>query len=193
VEISESFVKQDLVETHMQLARTYEESGLTTDAVSEAHTVLNLAPWSREATAAREMVARLEGRPATEVHQRIFGLMELGKTYFAEHRIEPAILQYEKVLLVNPEHAIACKNLAFLNLQAGRLDVAYEQARRALQLEPDFQEAMMIKGHIEARNRRFRDSYDTYKRLGEIAREGSPIRQYAVTLAQKMRRFIELE
>jgi tetratricopeptide (TPR) repeat protein len=92
-----------------------------------------------------------------------------------------------------PQHPIAYKDLAFLNLKAGRLDVAYDQVKRALELEPEYQEALLIKGHIEARYRRFRASYDTYKRLSELAREGTAIRQYAVGLTQKMRRFIELE
>ncbi|MBI4859348.1 MAG: tetratricopeptide repeat protein [Candidatus Riflebacteria bacterium] len=190
---AETLVKQDLVETHLRVARLYEQYGLFKDAVSEGQTVVNLAPWSKEATEARELVTRLEKKEDADVHHRIYGLFKLGQLFFSERQIEPAILQYEKVLVLNPGHPIAYKNLAFLNLKAGKLDVAYEQARRALEIESGFPEAMMIKGHIEARMRRFRDAYDTFRRLMETSREGTPIHQYASGLSRKMRRFIDLE
>lgn len=190
---AETLVKQDLVEVHLRLARLYEQHDLFKDAASEGQTVINLAPWSKEAIDARDLVSRLEGKPEADTASRIFGLLKLGAQFYAEHQIEPAILQYEKVLVLNKNHPIAFKNLAFLNLRAGRLDVAYEQAKKALEIEPAFLEALLIKGHIEARQRRFRDSYDTFRKLGELARDGTPIRQYAQGLAQKMHRFIELE
>jgi tetratricopeptide (TPR) repeat protein len=193
VRVSESLLKQDLVEQHLRMAHLYEQHGLWHDAVSEGQTVINLAPWSKEAGEARDVVARLGKKEEAEPAQRVYGLLKLGEKFYAEHQIEPAILQYEKVLVVAPQHPIAFKNLAFLNVRAGRLDVAYDQIKKCLELEPDFQEALLIKGHIEARHRRFRASYDTFKRLAELAREGTPMRQYASGLMQKMRRFVELE
>lgn len=191
--VSESLVKQDLVERHARMAKLYDDNGLIKDAVAAAQTVITLAPWSREATVCRELMTRLEGKEDTDVHARIAGLLRLGQSLHAEHEIEPALLQYEKVLLLNPKHPIAFKALAFLNVRLGKLDVAYDQVQKALALEPGFPEALMIKGHIEARQRRFKESYDTYRRLGELAREGTPLRQYALGMSQKMRRFIELE
>jgi tetratricopeptide (TPR) repeat protein len=192
-EVHASLVKQDLLEQHLKMALAYEQAGLFSDAVSEGQTVVNLAPWSTEAGTAKELLARLAKREEVGPDQRIFGLMKLGQTLYTDHAADAAILQFEKILLLNPSHAIAYKNLAFLNLKAGRLDVAYSQAKKAVELEPQFLEALLIKGHIEARQRHFKDSYDTFRRLAEISREGTPVRQYAEGLAQKMRRFIELD
>jgi hypothetical protein len=76
------------------MAHLYEEHDLARDAVSEGQTVINLAPWSREAGEARELVARLEKRGDADPSQRIYGLLKLGEKLYTEHQLEAGVLLF---------------------------------------------------------------------------------------------------
>jgi tetratricopeptide (TPR) repeat protein len=61
ITVTEGLVKRDLVETHLRLARLFDARGLPGEALSEAQTVVNLAPFATEASEAREIITRTEG------------------------------------------------------------------------------------------------------------------------------------
>ena len=62
----------------------------------------------------------------------------LGDVYYSVGRVEESFAAYDRVLRVQPDHALVLNNYAYyLSLRQERLDEAKAMAQRAVELEPD--------------------------------------------------------
>lgn len=66
----------------------------------------------------------------------VVALNNLGLAWAQLERAEPALAALEKARAADPENAGTFENLAFVNLQIGRLAVAEQEARGAIALDP---------------------------------------------------------
>jgi tetratricopeptide (TPR) repeat protein len=68
------------------------------------------------------------------------------RVYNTPERMDEAIKASEKILALNPEHALTYGNLAALYLSNGMLDNAIESGKQAIKLKPDLQFVHLLLG-----------------------------------------------
>ena len=183
----------DLVRRHLQLARLYQQYELFADAEGELQTVINLDPDSPDARQARDLLPQVSQRPEVSKEARLAGYIKMGETLFTRRADAEAMLQYQKVLLADPTHPVANKALAFLSLRAGDVKKAQEYVDKALQREPRYLEALLVRGYLEARQRQFDRSSRSFDEAARLAAADSEVGRYAKEMAERMRRFSSLE
>jgi Tfp pilus assembly protein PilF len=181
------------VRRHLQLARLYQQHELFADAESELQTVINLDPDSPDARQARDLLPQVTQRPDLSRDARLAGYLKMGEALFTRRADAEAMLQYQKVLLADPTHPVANKALAFLALRAGEVKKAQTYVEKALQREPRYLEALLIRGYLEARQRQFDRSSRSFDEAAKLATADSEVGQYAKEMAERMRRFSTLE
>lgn len=72
--------------------------------------------------------------------------VQLGRIYQMQHRWEDAAQQYQRALGLQPEHAIALRRLAEIQMKERDLEGAVKLLRRALVVEPDQFQAHYLLG-----------------------------------------------
>jgi tetratricopeptide (TPR) repeat protein len=192
VAASEGIVRQNMVSRHMRLGRLYYEYDLMREAASEFQTVINISPLSVEAREARELVVPLSDFEEPSKEDRIAGFMEVAGTLFKHSDKAGTILQYQKVLLIDPGNALAHKNLAYVYLKDGLMSEAYRHVNESLASDPEQADSLIIKGFILAKRRNFIEAKDAFSKASEIIPSDSETGRYARNMAEKMSLFTEL-
>ncbi|MCL2144341.1 MAG: tetratricopeptide repeat protein [Endomicrobia bacterium] len=67
--------------------------------------------------------------------------MELGKFYFLNNKYDEAVLEFKKVLEINPANAEAYYNIGLINESGNKLDEAKEMYFKALSIKEDYKTA----------------------------------------------------
>ncbi|AKL97582.1 tetratricopeptide repeat protein [Endomicrobium proavitum] len=67
--------------------------------------------------------------------------LELGKFYFMNDKQDEAVLEFKKVLELNPENAEAYYNLGLINESANKITEAKNFYAKALQFRADYKSA----------------------------------------------------
>jgi tetratricopeptide (TPR) repeat protein len=80
----------------------------------------------------------------------------LGNVFFRNGRMDEAIGQYQKALVIQPRYALALNNLGNVFLRNGRVDEAIEQYQKALAIQPgdadthdNLGKALLKKGQVD--------------------------------------------
>jgi len=192
VAASRSLVHRSLVDDHMRLGRLYYEFGLMRDAAGEFQTVINLAPLSAEARDAKDLVEALDDFVDPTLEERLQGYLSVGAALFKRNDLENAKLQYKKMLLLEPTHAVAHKNLAYIYLKEGLQNEAWTHVVEALRLRPGNPEALVLQGYVQARRRNFRDAEAAFQGAARAVAVSSPLGRYARDMAEKMALYTDL-
>jgi tetratricopeptide (TPR) repeat protein len=181
-----------MVTKHMRLGRLYYEFGLMHEAASEFQTVINISPLSAEAKEARELVIPLSDFEELSLNEKIDGLFKVAATLFSHSDREGAILQYQKILLIDGSNAVAHKNLAYIYLKDGMQNEAWSHINAALSLEPEQADALIIKGFILAKRRNFIEAKSAFSRAAASTSPDSVTGKYARNMSDKMSMFTDL-
>lgn len=91
-------------------------------------------------------------------HQR------LGRVLEAEHRFEPAIVEYQKASMLAPDSPKAHYLVGQALLRMGRLGEAEQSLRRAVELDPADVGALMMLGNLLARTDRTDEAISIYRK-----------------------------
>lgn len=113
-------------EPHMWLGRTYAETGELEMAGEEFHAALELAPDESAEAEARNAIAFYAQKFRNE-----------GNNYMDADQYEQAVAEYEKSLIIDPDHPDTRIGLGAAYQNLGEFDAAIEQYEKAYELRPD--------------------------------------------------------
>jgi tetratricopeptide (TPR) repeat protein len=76
-----------------------------------------------------------------------------------------AILNYEKILERSPSNFVVLNNIAYLQMEKGNLDVAFDYASKAYEIEPDNVATADTYAQILVRQEKYKDAVEAYNRV----------------------------
>jgi len=138
-----------LAQTYSDLAKLYKEAGKIDQAIEAYRQALEIDPnmaeyqillalTYKDKGMVREAIKELEEAARTEYPgPRAWAYGELGKTYQVEGELNKAIMALRKAIELEPDHIGYRLELAMTLRSAGMLLDAYEEYKRALEIQPD--------------------------------------------------------
>jgi len=190
--VSEGIVQQNMVIKHMRLGRLYYEYALMREAASEFQTVINISPLSAEAREAKELVVPLADFEEPSKEEKIEGYFLVAAALFRQSDNDGAVLQYQKVLLIDPDNVVAHKNLAYIYLKDELIHQAWSHIQQALTIDPEHCESLILQGFIFAKRRNFAKAKESFYRASKTVDPDSVTGKYAKNMTEKMSMFTEL-
>lgn len=140
-------IRPDYAEPHVNLGKTFLESGQTDDAIAEFNAALKIDPGNAEANNNMGMILAgggqldkaiayfrkaLEAAPySADIH------CNLGKAFFARGQYDEAIAEFQRSLYADPDSFDTHFNLGSTLAASGRYGQAVTEFRKALQIQPD--------------------------------------------------------
>ena len=118
--------------------------------------------------------------------------MEVAATLYRHSDKAGAILQYQKILLIDSDNSVAHKNLAYIYLKDGLPSEAFRHVEESLAVSPDQPESLILKGFILAQRRNFVEARDAFSKAASLIPPDSITGRYAKNMASKMSLFTEL-
>jgi len=135
-----------------------------------ADAAMGLADDDR-AIAALEAIVRIEplrepARTRLEVLRvrRVQSEIDEGRRAREAGRVDEARTILERALVTTPDNAVVLRELALVDLAAGRLPSAEARARRSIQIDSGDADAIAVLGDVLEREGKFRDAADAYTR-----------------------------
>ena len=132
------------LESHVSLGAAYRLNGMTNKALSEFKKAADINPGEAAANIACNSLSVAETSPKGEM-DIVNGHVKLGNEYRKEGKGKRAVLEYEKVLALKPEHSIAKKSLSELYYRLGSTSLrnreytsAINSFNRVLEINPGF-------------------------------------------------------
>jgi putative PEP-CTERM system TPR-repeat lipoprotein len=180
---------------HAALALIYESS----NEIDKAIEVLKSAPRKNDATLTfllGNLSARKKNYPAALEHYRQVEKMKAGSdevlyqkgnVLYAMGRKKEAIEEYQKVLRLSPNHALALNNLAYLHAEENKdKPLALVYASRAFMLAPQNDNVRDTLGYVLLKNGKVDQGLVMLKKASEGSPKNPSI-QYHLALAYKER------
>lgn len=140
------------------LGRLYQQTGRRREAIEAYEAILTIIPDERilEVRSAEEALFPLLDQ------EEMDELTKEGERLVKERRWEEALRAFQAAAGVDPESATARYNLARFYLQTEQYDLAREEAKGALGLEPDSRALYLLLGKIEQEQHYFLRSIGAY-------------------------------
>jgi tetratricopeptide (TPR) repeat protein len=113
-------------EPHVWLGRTYAETGELELAGEEFHTALDLAPDEKASSEAENAIAFYSQKFRNE-----------GNNFMDADQYDQAVAEYEKAIIIDPNHPDSRVGLGAAYQDLGDFDAAIEQYELAYELRPD--------------------------------------------------------
>jgi tetratricopeptide (TPR) repeat protein len=107
-------------------------------------------------------------RDAAERSPGVTTYLDLALAYSNQGLWPEAEATYEKLLAIEPDHAIATHNLGIIAFNRGDTDRAIEQYARALELDPDYLLAHASLANALKRKGQYREAYEMFGRVIEL-------------------------
>ncbi len=93
---------------------------------------------------------------------------ELGRDYYRSEQYEEAIGEFKKAIEINPQYAIARRNLARAYTKTARYDEAIDELKKAIKVNPNYVLAYNSLGIAYRKKGMYDDALAAYKRALEI-------------------------
>lgn len=140
------------------LGRLYQQTGRRREAIEAYEAILTIIPDERilEVRSAEEALFPLLDQEEMDEHTTE------GERLVKERRWEEALRAFQAAAGVDPESATARYNLARFYLQTEQYDLAGEEAKQALGIEPDSRALHLLLGKIDQQQHYFLRSIGSY-------------------------------
>jgi arylsulfatase A-like enzyme/Tfp pilus assembly protein PilF len=185
-------IRPDTEDAYRKLALVYWRAGRPADAIETLERALRngvtqsevrnkLAQYLAEAGKPEKAIALLEGETGDDPD----ALIALGNAYTVSGRSRDAMRMFERLLTIDPNHALAHENLGVARLQVRDYPGAEESLRRAIALDPNLAGAQTALGVALVSTGRRTEAIEAWKHAVEIdGTELNALFNLTVNLAQ---------
>src|SRR5882724_3678199 len=172
------------------------------NANSEASSDFSVAHTS-SATEQTEADANTEAKSINQLPSGSAALVDEAQRYFSDHQYDKAQADYEKILQLDPNNALALANLAAIETEENKLPDAEQHIKAALARNPNDAYNLSIYGYLKFRQQKYDDAIEALNRAAKLDSKNPQVQNYlGVSLSQKgrqpqaeeaLRRAIELD
>ena len=181
-------LEQLSLEQHYQIGKELLDRGIREEAISQFETVINLWSNSEYTIPANTSLKDAKNLGIQTYNLRLEELINYGTFLFEKERFKECLHIQRKILLIHSKNLTALKNAAFLYLKFKRPITALKLLDKALNIKPDYSEALVLKAYGLASLRRFTNAAEILTEVIQISKSGFH-KDYALELQNTINRY----